>query len=58
MAGNMPEGMAMSQRTLSEWQKFKQKLTLYMKATKKAAEASDVKVAILLTAGGDIVLDE
>ena len=54
----LPEKIAMSKRSWTDWQRFSQKLDIYLRATRRDKEEDAVKIAILLAAGGDVILDE
>ena len=54
----VPENIALKDRTWPEWRKFRQKLEIFLVATKRTREPDAVRVALLLASGGDIVLDE
>ena len=54
----LPENIAVKKRSSTDWKKFEQKLKIFLTATKKTQETDDIKIAILLATGGDLVLDE
>lgn len=54
----LPENIAVKRRSPADWKRFAQKLQIFLSATKKHQESDEIKVAILLATGGDIVLDE
>ncbi|XP_018497471.1 uncharacterized protein LOC108865182 [Galendromus occidentalis] len=54
----IPTNLAMKERSKSEWTRFRQKLEIYMRAAKRNADDDETKTALLLAAGGDLVLEE
>ena len=52
-----PNRLSLSGDTERAWRTFKQKFTLYLKATEKDKKPEAVQVALLLTTGGDDLLE-
>lgn len=51
-----PSKLCLSGDSDREWKCFKQKFELYLLATEKSKKSEDVKIALLLTCGGDELL--